>query len=280
MSLPPEDVHFLQSLLTGARAPWPEHWQAWYLHGHAEPLGLLPSSRAVLLEQSLPTHTPLVREAHGWVWHADKLSMKQRSAILQNLSHDLSVRGLLPGWRDETHACWGALQAHWPYKSPELLRLERAAFRYWGLSSHASHIHGITADGRMWCGRRATSKATDPGMLDNLAAGGLPADEDPLGCALREIQEEAGLIRTARQLLPCPIRLVTEREEPQGWHSERLFVFSTWVAEHETPVNQDGEVSEFLCLEIPQVLQRMRSGEFTHDAACSIAVFLLSQENR
>lgn len=280
LTMSEEDLDFLQGLQCSARAPWPDHWQAWYLSGHAGPLGLLSPNRAELLARSLPADAPLRRHDQGWGWHADKMTLQERSAILQTISHDLSLSGALTGWRDETHACWGNIEADWPYSSPVLLSLERAAFRFWGLRSHAAHVHGMTTDGRMWCGRRANNKATDPGMLDNLAAGGLPVDEDPVACAVRELQEEAGLRRHALQLRPCPTLLVTERQETQGWHSERLFVYSTLVADHETPVNQDGEVSEFLCLEIAEVLQRMREGEFTADAACAIAVFLLSQERR
>jgi hypothetical protein len=76
----------------------------------------------------------------------------------------------LRGWRNETFACWGWLEDDWPYTATELFRIERAAFRYFGLRSHAAHVHGMSPDGRMWCGRRSFNKATDPGLLDNLAA--------------------------------------------------------------------------------------------------------------
>ena len=82
------------------------------------------------------------------------------------------------------------------------------------------------------------------------------------------------------QLQPCKTLLVTERPEKEGWHSERLFVYTTQVADHELPVNQDGEVGEFLCLSVAEVMQRLRLGEFTADAACAIAVFWLSQAGR
>ena len=280
MNLSEEDVAFLMGLRNRACAPVPEDWQAWYLNGQAEPLGLMPPGRAQLLSRGLPPNAPLTRQGQGWVWHAEHLSMAERSEILQALSHQLNLQGVLTGWRNELHACWGGSQADWPYSSPVLLRMERAAFRFWGLRSHAAHVHGMTSDGRMWCGRRATNKATDPGMLDNLAAGGLPADEDPWVCAAREIHEEAGLHRQVHQLQPCKTLLVTERPEKEGWHSERLFVYTTQVADHELPVNQDGEVSEFLCLNVAEVMQRLRSGEFTADAACAIAVFWLSQAGR
>ena len=280
MPLSPVDRDYLQGLIRQARDPWPEGWQAWRLQGQPHVTGLLSAERAQLFRLALPPHTPLVLEGDHWVWHADTVSPQERSALLQTMAQQLRAQGQLNGWRNEAYACWGWTQEDWPYHSPELFRLERAAYRFFGLRSHASHIHGITPDGRMWCGRRAHHKATDPGLLDNLAAGGLPAGEQPAVCAVREIQEEAGLTRTLEQLMAYDNVPTTERAEKEGWHSERLFIYSTTLTDAETPVNLDGEVSEFLCLEIPEVLQRIRAGEFTRDAACAIAVFLLSQASR
>ncbi|WP_197712255.1 NUDIX domain-containing protein [Polynucleobacter necessarius] len=39
----------------------------------------------------------------------------------------------------------------------------------------------------MWLGRRSETKSTDPGKLDNLAAGGIIYDETPWVCARREL---------------------------------------------------------------------------------------------
>ena len=280
MSLSPVDPDYLQGLIRQARDPRPEGWQTWWLQGQPHPLGLLSAERAHTLRQALPSHMPLVLEGNHWVWHAGTATAQERSTLLQTIAQQLHAKGQLSGWRDEAYACWGWTEEEWPYHGPELFRLERAAYRFFGLRSHASHVHGITPDGRMWCGRRASNKATDPGLLDNLAAGGLPAGEHPAVCAVREIQEEAGLARTLEQLTTLNDVPTTERAEKEGWHSERLFIYSTTLMEGEIPVNLDGEVSEFLCLEIPEVLQRMRSREFTRDAACAIAVLLLSQAPR
>lgn len=277
MQLNPQDARYLQSLMREARAPLPADWHAWGLQGCSQPLGVMSSNHLHLFEELLPLEAPLRHDGTRWVWMAEQLSPARRGDVLQAVARQLRRQGAVVGWRDEAYSCWAPQEASWPYKEPELFRLERSAFRFFGLRSHASHVHGLTADGRMWCGRRALSKATDPGLLDNLAAGGLPADEHPHACAVREILEEAGLTRTVSAVVACPEVVTTERTEPEGWHSETLFVYTTAVSDTEIPMNQDGEVSEFLCLEIPEVLSRMRAGEFTRDAACAIALYLLSQ---
>jgi 8-oxo-dGTP pyrophosphatase MutT (NUDIX family) len=274
MDLSATDQVFLKGLLERAQQPRPEAWVPWYLRGIAEPLGWMAPERAQCMSLNLPTDLPLVLESRGWVWQADQAGSDDRSRALQALAFRLRAQGEVVGWRDEPYACWGCPTEDWPYTRPELFRLERAAFRYFGLRSHASHVHGIRSDGRMWCGRRAMSKATDPGLLDNLAAGGLPAGEDPLHCAVREMWEEAGLVRQTGDLLPLMSSVLTERQVPEGWHSERLFVWTLPMGMNDQPINQDGEVSEFLTLDWPQVLQHLKAEAFTPDAACAIAATL------
>ena len=273
------ETQYLQRLLADARQLPPPQWQAWYLRGIDEPLGLLSPARGETLVHAMPPHMPLVQSGQGWVWHADAYSNSERSLVLQHIAQDLHKQGEITGWRDENYACWGWLGSAWPYARAELFHLERAAFRYFGLRSHAAHVHGISSDGRMWCGRRSKNKATDPGLLDNLAAGGLPSGEQPQACAVREVFEEAGLTICVENLSAQALQILTEREVVEGWHSESLFVYELHVPNQVRPVNQDGEVSEFLCLNLREVIQRIRQNEFTIDAACAIAAWILSSDN-
>ena len=68
--------------------------------------------------------------------------------------------------------------------------------------------------------------------------------------------------------------VLTERPVAEGWHSERIFVYTLPLTHAQHPSNRDGEVSEFLCLSVTEVMHRIRSGEFTPDAACAIAITL------
>jgi 8-oxo-dGTP pyrophosphatase MutT (NUDIX family) len=121
---------------------------------------------------------------------------------------------------------------------------------------------------------RALSKATDPGRIDNLAAGGLGAGESVLGCAIRELHEEAGLrAELAGQVQPAG-RLVTRRREPQGWHDEALLVYNLLLPAGVEPRNLDGEVSGFLCLSPDEAMARQ--SEMTEDAAGVLAQGVLA----
>lgn len=183
----------------------------------------------------------------------------------------LQAAGLVRGWRDERFAFWTSDTWVPPPDAPPLFAVERAGFRPLGLLSHAVHINGFAMDGTLWCGRRSLHKATDPGMLDNVTAGGLPLDESILECAMRELWEEAGLRAIKPDDMQNAGSVRVSRPDTRGWHDEVLHVFNLTLPLSTEPANQDGEVSEFLRLTPPEVLERLHDDAFTVDAAVSLA---------
>jgi 8-oxo-dGTP pyrophosphatase MutT (NUDIX family) len=212
----------------------------------------------------------LVQGRLRWQTAADQAL--QRSQALQAFLVQQAAHGRLTGWRGEFFAWWPDTPA-WPpaLDVPPFLCVERAGFRHLGMMSHAVHIHGFLPQGDLWCGRRSNHKATDPGLLDNLAAGGLTAGESPLTTALRELAEEASLHLSHPTRLRGAGMIRTQRPEPQGWHDEQLLVYTLHLSERETPINADGEVQEFRRLSPGEVVSSMQSGQFTVDACASLA---------
>jgi len=260
----------LNPLLSQACQPVPLGWLRFRLG--AMDLGWIAPARVAEL---LAVWPDLHATPAALTWPAAGVEVGARTACIRAAAERLAAAGLISGWRNEAYACEapGADPLH--LQGAELFRLERAAFRYFGLMSRAVHINARWADGRMLCGRRALSKATDPGALDNLAAGGLPAGEGLLDCARRELWEEAGVPpELSRDLRPCGA-LRSTRVEPEGLHDEILHVFELQLPAEFSPRNQDGEVSEFLALDAVELEARLRAGEFSHDAASVIAFGLL-----
>jgi 8-oxo-dGTP pyrophosphatase MutT (NUDIX family) len=278
---------FLQSLLDAACHQPPDDWVTWHCGNHL--LGYLSPDRAQWLAGSLPASERIGAKVQ---WHAGASSIAERSAVLQTLLERARDVGLVPGWRNEkfSHRLPAATananaaststigrrdtQGAQP-DDPEkgvFLQVERAGFRFLGMRSEAVHINGFTEGGQLWCGRRSLAKPTDPGMLDNLSAGGLPCGETLLGCAVRELEEEAGFTVPATAVLRAQGSVLTARLEPQGWHEEVLHVFNMTVPAGFVPVNRDGEVAEFVCLGPDEALRRLRACEFTPDAAIALAL--------
>lgn len=231
------------------------------------PLGLLSVERAAWLSAHLPDCALSDLEL---VWQPREASARHRSEGLQAVLLQARAQGLLDGWRDEPFSFWHSDCQMPDPQQPAFLSVERSGFRFLGLMSQAVHVNGFLADGRLWCARRALSKATDPGLLDNLTAGGLPSGETVANCLLRELAEEAGLFHVPGQQLAAAGCVRTSRLEPQGWHDEIVHVFNLTLGADFVPLNQDGEVAEFLCLTAPEVLLRMQAGEFTQDAVQSL----------
>jgi len=260
----------LRDILTQIHHRLPPGFVGFYLDeqhiGH-----LAPKHVAPLLER-----LPQCRlEERGVVWYgAARASVQERTSQLAAAAQALRQAGWITGWRDELYSYWGEIEHAPDPAEPHGFALERAAFRFFGLRSHAVHINGFAPDGRVWCGIRSLSKATDPGRIDNLAAGGLPAGESVLVCAVRELHEEAGLgAELAHQVQPAG-RVVTRRREPQGWHDEALLVYNLLLPAGTEPRNLDGEVSGFLCLSPEQAMARM--SEMTDDAAGVLAQGVLA----
>ena len=186
------------------------------------------------------------------------------SAAFAQVAQALAGEGVIRGWRGETYAVRASGSAK------TLFHLERAAMRFFGFTAVAAHLNGFAGEGAATCfhiARRAATKSIDPGMLDNLVAGGVTSLEDAWQALVRECGEEAdipaALARTAR---PAGVLRVCE-DASEGMHSETLHVYDLALPAGFAPRNTDGEVGEFLVLDAPALLERIAQGEMTVAAA-------------
>lgn len=199
---------------------------------------------------------------------------RELSASLNQLANLLRLGGFIPGWRNEEFA-WVDQNGH------KYFRLERAAFRSFGFRSMATHINGYTKSNTLRLGRRSENKPTDPGRLDNLAAGGISADETPWVCARRELWEEAGVPTQIADDIEPAGRIHMRRPIPgRGFHDEQLFVYDLELAQNFIPTNHDGEVSGFIEVSYAEAAARILADEFTSDAAFVTADFILRRNNK
>ncbi|OYV31419.1 MAG: hypothetical protein B7Z81_13720, partial [Acidocella sp. 20-61-6] len=91
-------------------------------------------------------------------------------------------------------------------EGPVLATLDRGALPDFGVIGVGVHLNGLVrrADGlHLWVGKRAADKKLDPGKLDHLVAGGVPAGFSALDTLIKEAEEEASLpAELARQAVP------------------------------------------------------------------------------
>ena len=202
------------------------------------------------------------------------LAAGARNAFLAQVNQALRESGLIQAWRDEIISVT-TLQ-----DGSVLASFERAAARFWGSTTFGAHCNGYLADARgrptaLWIARRALTKATDPGLLDNLVGGGVPAGQSPAQTLVREAGEEAGLLPAQLTGLLAGRRLRIERDVIEGLQREQLSVFDLALPPDFVPQNQDGEVHSFTLMPTAQALAHAEAGDMTVDAALVTLDFAL-----
>ena len=201
----------------------------------------------------------------------------ERDAFFALANAELRLAGLIVAWRDEVYPVMSmANQAL-------LATFERAASRFWGTLTLGAHCNGYVGDemGRpqhLWIARRAATKATDPGLLDNLIGGGVPHGQTPWQTVVREGWEEAGLNPQQMAGLRPGRILRVARDIPEGFMREAISVYDLDLPAGLTPCNQDGEVAELMCLPVAQALALAASDQMTVDAALVCLDFALRHQ--
>jgi 8-oxo-dGTP pyrophosphatase MutT (NUDIX family) len=186
-----------------------------------------------------------------------------RSAAMAEVARELARDGVIHGWRDEL------VSVSHHYAAPELLRIERAATRHFGMMGYGAHVNGFTRVGglvHVWIARRSSGKHVDPDKLDNLVGGRISAGYTVDETLRKEAWEEAGIAPALLEGVNCLGAVRVEYSVPEGLHREILFVHDLWLPPDFKPANQDGEVSEIRLYPVEEVIRDILAGDFTLDA--------------
>jgi 8-oxo-dGTP pyrophosphatase MutT (NUDIX family) len=188
-------------------------------------------------------------------------------AALPALARNLADAGLYP-WRDEAfdvRTDAGAV----------LTRVDRGALPVLGLCAEGVHLNGLVMreDGvHVWLARRAADKLMDPGKLDHIVAGGIPAGLDATQTLIKEAAEEAGL--PAALLDPATFEgtIRYSMERPEGLRRDVLHCYDVVLPEDFAPRPVDGEVAGFELWPIVMVLDTVRR---TDDFKFNVSLVLI-----
>ena len=157
--------------------------------------------------------------------------------------------------------------------------LDRAAAPYFGIRAFGQHINGFVRDRgelKMWIGKRALSKSTFPGKLDNMVAGGLPYGIGFQQNLTKECWEEAAipsaLARTAR-----PVGIITYcAQVPRGLKPDVQYCYDLELPPDFVPRCNDGEVAAFSLRPVDEVAELVRTTQsFKMNCDLVIIHFLL-----
>jgi 8-oxo-dGTP pyrophosphatase MutT (NUDIX family) len=186
-----------------------------------------------------------------------------RTAAMAEVTKELEREGVIHGWRDEL------VSVSPQYGMPELMRVERAASRHFGLMAYGAHVNGLRRIGgrvHAWVARRSPAKHVDPDKLDNLVGGRISAGMTVDETLRKEAWEEAGIPPALLKDLNCLGAVRVEYSVPEGLHREILFVHDLWLPAEFEPANQDGEVADIRLVPVEEVIESILRGDFTLDA--------------
>ena len=198
-----------------------------------------------------------------------------RTAALDRVVDALAAEGRLSAWRDERYAIATSFGA------PPLCLIERAAARFFGIRTYAAHLNGVVPGlpTSMWMARRSLDKAIDPGLLDNLVGGGIPAGATVAQTLIREAWEEAGIPAEIAATATPTGELRVCRAQPDGLQRETVFTHDLGLAADFIPSNRDGEVVEHRKVSLPEAAALIANDRgpdlVTADASLVVLDFLL-----
>jgi isopentenyldiphosphate isomerase len=155
-----------------------------------------------------------------------------------------------------------------PQGAPPPLRLERGAMIHFGVPSYGVHVNGwvrnpdLLDDNRpwaLWVAKRSMSKATYPGRLDQMVAGGQPSGIDFDENVRKECEEEASLPpEVIDQIRPAGM-VCYRYAAKKGLSTKILATYDVEMPADLTPVCGDGEVEGFKLMKIPEAIASIRA---------------------
>lgn len=126
--------------------------------------------------------------------------------------------------------------------------LDRGALPSFGVLGAGVHMNGLVRkpDGIwLWVARRAANKKLDPGKLDHLVAGGIPAGHTAFATLLKEAEEEAGLDQTLSAQAQEVGRFRYNMDRPEGLRRDIIYAYDLDLPADFEPRAMDGEVESF-----------------------------------
>lgn len=198
------------------------------------------------------------------------------------LAKEDNIFEVLKGWRNELYPLNKSQSA-----GSEIISIERSGSPLFGVVSYGIHMTAYVKqqDGsiKIWVPRRAKSKETYGGMLDNTVAGGLSTGESPFECLVREAAEEASfsenLIRSSAKACGN-VSYFYVRDERAGGETGLLqpevrYVYDLEMGPKIIPKPADGEVDEFYLWTVEEVQKALSEGQFKPNCAVVLLDFFV-----
>lgn len=249
--------------------------QNWKPEGY----GYLYDHKGQVLGRPRKDFMDVLRDEYGDVFSEEKPyhirlhekfeTFEQRSFIINDVLNDIQKKHrLFPLWRGET---WRAAT---DFYSQAEFYLERGCVAHFGLKAWGVHVNGFVRKKQglyLWVAKRAAHKAAWPSRLDQIVAGGQPADISPMENVIKEAEEEAGIPRHMAEKAKS-VGAISYIVDWQGLHRDEMFVFDLELPEDFTPKPVDGEVESFALMPVSKVMDIVEHTEQFKDNCALVLI--------
>lgn len=146
-----------------------------------------------------------------------------------------------------------------PYAKP-IGQIDRAVLPSLGIIGTGVHLNGLVKDGDdtyLWVGTRSPHKRLDPGKLDHIVAGGIPAGYTHQTALAKEAEEEANLPSELISKAEYSSMVTYSMIRPEGLRRDVLYCYDLWLPKDFKPSPNDGEVVSFELMNIKDIYRRV-----------------------
>lgn len=167
------------------------------------------------------------------------------------------------------------------FSKSQIFQIKRSLLSFFGIPAYGVHCNGWRFHKNsiiMVMALRSKKLKTYPEHLDNLIAGGQPANLSLRHNLEKEAYEEAGLSKKEMK------RAVFKSFKSYFPVHEKYFkpsiigVYDLKLKKNEIFINQDGEINEFIELEIHEILELLDKKKLKPNAIIPIVDFLIREE--
>ncbi|CAG8523478.1 11367_t:CDS:2, partial [Ambispora gerdemannii] len=181
----------------------------------------------------------------------------------------------LEGWRDELYPVYGDIN----YPSNVAFVMERAATPIFGIPTFGVHLNGYikTPEGKikMWIAKRASTKPTWPGRLDNTIAGGITYQLSINETIAKEAMEEASIPANIASTAVPTGAITYFTVTKLGLQPETQYIYDLEFPVDIQPKPLDDEVECFYLLDVDEVKKNLLEGKFKPNCALAVIDFFI-----
>ncbi|CEP18302.1 hypothetical protein [Parasitella parasitica] len=181
----------------------------------------------------------------------------------------------LAGWRNELYPVYGD-----PERSDNVaFVMERAGTPLFGISTFGVHLNAYTKDENgqimMWVAKRAKTKQTWPGFLDNCVAGGISYSYSVKDTVIKECEEEASIPADIARKANSVNAITYYTYSTHGLQPESEYIYDLELPQNFSPTPCDGEVDCFYLWPLEKVKETILNNEWKSNCSLVAIDFMM-----